>query len=101
MPTPLVLFAELVARVLDGDGRATREMRRAAASEADDGLPLEARPVIAKIRRHAYKVTDEDVAALRAAGLSEDQIYELTIAASIGVAERRLARAKEVLDAAG
>ncbi len=32
-----------------------------------------------KVRRHAYKITDEDLASLRAAGHSEPQIYEATM----------------------
>jgi hypothetical protein len=38
---------------------------------------------------HAYKVTDEDVTAARAAGLSADQIFELAVCAAIGQATRQ------------
>lgn len=44
-----------------------------------------------KVRRQAHRITDEDVAALRGAGLSEDAIFELTAAAAVGAAEVRLA----------
>ena len=46
-----------------------------------------ARPELAayleKVRTHAYKVTDADVEQLKAAGLSEDEIFEQTVAAAI------------------
>ena len=40
--------------------------------------------------RHAYRVTDEDVEALRGSGYTESQILELTIAAALGAGQRRL-----------
>jgi alkylhydroperoxidase family enzyme len=45
---------------------------------------------LTKVRAHAYRVTDEDVAALRAAGWTDETIYELTIAAAVGEGLRRL-----------
>jgi alkylhydroperoxidase family enzyme len=38
---------------------------------------------IDKVRRHAYKVTDRDVEALREAGHSEDEIFEQTVSAAV------------------
>jgi alkylhydroperoxidase family enzyme len=35
------------------------------------------------VRRGAYRVTDGDVDALRAAGLSEDGIFEHTVSAAV------------------
>jgi hypothetical protein len=45
-----------------------------------------------KVGRHAYKVTDADVDALKAAGYSEDAIFELTLSAALGAAAARLER---------
>jgi alkylhydroperoxidase family enzyme len=103
---PEVVHPELVARVLDGPGVSPAAMRRAAAGTGSEGLPPAAVPVIEKIRRHAYKVTDQDIAALAAAGLDEETIFELTIAAAVGVSKRRLELAMKVIagaenDAAG
>jgi alkylhydroperoxidase family enzyme len=42
------------------------------------------------VRRHAYRVTDADVDALRAAGLGDEQIFELTIATALTVGLERL-----------
>ena len=39
--------------------------------------------------RNAWKITDEDVAALRAAGFDEDAIFEVTIAAATGAGVAR------------
>lgn len=98
---PEVVLEELIARVLEGPGVSTPAQRQAAAGTGSEGLPVEAVPVIEKIRRHAYKVTDEDIAALKAAGLDEERIFELTIAAAIGVSKRRLDAALGAIDEAG
>ena len=42
--------------------------------------------LIEKVANRAHRVTDEDVAALRATGLSEDQIFEIVICAAVGQA---------------
>ena len=45
---------------------------------------------LAKVRERAYAITDADVDALRDAGLSEDEIFEQTVAVAIGEGFRRL-----------
>ena len=45
--------------------------------------------LIDKVTKHAYQVTDEDIAAVRAFGLSEDQIFEMVVCAAIGQATRQ------------
>ena len=42
-----------------------------------------------KVRTGAYAITDADVQALKDAGLSEDEIFELTVAAAVGEGRRR------------
>jgi alkylhydroperoxidase family enzyme len=78
----------LVAAVLDGEGATSSQARRAAfAGHADD-------PAVARyldlVSRHAYRVTDEDVEGLRGAGLDDDAIFELTVAAAVGAGAKRL-----------
>lgn len=51
--------------------------------------------------RLLYRVTDADITALRVHGLSDDAIFELTVAAALGEAERRLAAGLALLDPAG
>jgi signal transduction histidine kinase len=77
----------LVARILEGDGRASHAQRRAAFDDAGLAEPL--KTLIDKVAKHAYKITDEDIAAARASGLSEDQIFELVVCAAIGQATRQ------------
>ncbi len=43
-----------------------------------------------KVRRHAYKVTNADVQALRDAGHSEDEIFEQTVSAAVAAGLERL-----------
>jgi alkylhydroperoxidase family enzyme len=52
---------------------------------------------LAKVRERAYTITDADVAQLQAAGLTEDEIFEHTVATAIGQGLRRLDRALEVI----
>ena len=89
---------ELVARILEGDGRASHAQRRAAFDDAGLDEPL--RTLIRKVAENAYRVTDEDVAAARASGLSEDQIFEIVVCAAIGQATRQYDAALAALEAA-
>ena len=43
-----------------------------------------------KVRRQAYTVTDADVEALKAAGFSEDEIFEQTVAVAVAAGLERL-----------
>lgn len=88
----------LLARILEGDGRASRTQRRAAFDNT--GLAEPMRTLIDKVAKHAYRVTDADIAAVRASGQSEDQIYELVVCAAIGQAVRQYDTALAALDAA-
>jgi alkylhydroperoxidase family enzyme len=88
----------LVARILEGDGMASRAQRRAAFDNARIAEPLSA--LIEKVARHAHKVTDTDIAATRASGRSEDQIFEIVVCAALGQATRQYDTALAALDAA-
>ena len=88
----------LVARILEGDGSASRAQRRGAFDNAGLGEPMGT--LINKVAKHAYNVTDEDIAAARASGLSEDQIFEMVVSAAIGQATRQYNTALAALDAA-
>jgi hypothetical protein len=88
----------LIARILDGHGRAAHAQRRAAFDNAGLAEPL--RALIDKVRKRAYTVTDEDIAAVKASGLSEDQIFELVVCAAIGQATRQYDTAFAALEVA-
>ncbi len=50
-----------------------------------------------KVRERAYTVTDADVEALKAAGLSEDEIFEQTVATAIAQGLRRFDAAMDAI----
>ncbi len=88
----------LVTRVLEGDGRTSRAERRAAFDNTTLTEPLHG--LISKVAKHPSQVTDDDVAAAKASGLSEDQIFELVICAAVGQATRQYQSALAALAAA-
>ena len=78
-------------RVLDGPATTNTLRRRAAFDNSNVEEP--ARALVDKVARTAWKIADEDVAAAKAAGLTEDEIFELTVAAALGQSTRQLTRA--------
>jgi len=88
----------VVQRAVHGPGLATSAARRAAF--ANLGVDAPARALVDKVMQRAWTVTDADVAATKAAGVSEDEIFELTVCAALGQATRQLQAALAVLDAA-
>lgn len=88
----------LLARILDGDGAAPREQRRAAF--ANHGLAAPLRSLVDKVANHAYRVTDRDIAAATSAGLSENEVFELVVCAAVGQADRQYEAALSALDTA-
>jgi hypothetical protein len=87
-----------IERILGGPARASREARRAAFENA--GVDDRARTLIDKVSRSAWTVTDGDVAAAKAAGLSEDEIFELVVCAAFGQSSRQLHAALAALETA-
>ncbi|MCU1277716.1 MAG: hypothetical protein JWM53_1262 [bacterium] len=81
--------------MLDGDAHTPPSLRRAVAGRGGE-VPAELRALVAKIREHAYQVTDEDLAVL-AAHFSDDERFEIVVAASVGAAFARLDRALALL----
>ena len=92
------LRKEVVERALHGKGKASGDDRRAAFDNAN--VPAAARALIDKVTKHAWKVTDDDVAAAKRAGLAEDAIFELSVCAALGQSSRQLDTALAALDAA-
>lgn len=77
----------------------TRELRQTVTAYAarlggavrtTEEVPEEIAGYIDKVTRHAYKVTDEDFLELKSSGYSEDQIFEITLGASLGAGLARL-----------
>jgi hypothetical protein len=82
------LRLRVIERAVHGPGAADHADRRAAFENQDvDGR---ARALVAKVSANAWKMTDNDVAAAKAAGLTEDQVFELAVCAALGQATRQL-----------
>ena len=52
---------------------------------------------LAKVHERAYTVVDRDVEEMKDAGVSEDEIFEHTVAAALREGLRRLDRAEAVI----
>lgn len=76
----------LVDSVLNAEGRTSAEQR--ARAFRNDGLdpPLDA--LIGKVATRPAQVTEADLAAAKAAGCSEDELFELVICAAVGQSAR-------------
>lgn len=84
------------AAVVRGPGTTSPEQRQAVARGEP---PEDLRALVEKIRRHAYKVTDEDLASLRDR-YSEDELFELIVATVLGAAAERLRAGMRALEEA-
>ncbi|HEY2310457.1 MAG TPA: hypothetical protein VGH46_04995 [Gaiellaceae bacterium] len=71
------------------------ELRSVVAQSAP--APAEMAPYLAKVSDRAYAVVDRDIAELKEAGFSEDEIFEQTVAVAIAEGLRRLDRSAEVI----
>ncbi len=97
METPYsAKIARLRSAGLDQPGALSPQERRACA-EGDPPPPLAA--YVDTVRRHAYRVTDDDISALREAGCSEEEIFEATVCAALGAGLRRLETGLALLEA--
>ena len=78
---------QVLERVLNGEGQSDVGIRNAAAD--GHGLPADLQPLVDKIHRHAYKVTDEDIAGAQAK-YGDDRMFEIVVSASLGASRNRL-----------
>lgn len=94
------LLRSVADTVVGADGDLEPDVRaailgtgRAQAGDGGDGGAGVAPPLAAfvdKVIERAYTVTDADIDGLRAAGLSEDAIFEAVVAAAVGAGLARL-----------
>jgi hypothetical protein len=80
-------YRALEDRILNGAGRAPAEQRARAFGNAGLSSPLA--ELIDKVATSPTQVTDADFAAARAAGYTEDQLFELVIGAAVGQSARQ------------
>ena len=67
------------------------------AARPDRQAPPDFASYLDKVRRSAYEVTDEDIETLRAAGYSEDVIFEQTVSVAVAAGLERLDAALRVV----
>ncbi len=80
--------------LLNKAGATPAELRQAI---AQGNPPPELMSLVQKIRSRAYTVTDQDLDQLRSR-YSEDQLFEIIVAAAFGVAQEQLAAARRALE---
>lgn len=87
MPNFMQARSTLIARILEGPGCSSPQLRKGAFNNAGLNDPVSV--LVTKVAQRPREVTDNDVAAARAAGFSEDQIFELLVCAAVGQAARQ------------
>jgi hypothetical protein len=89
------LLRDLEQRVTAGAGVLDRSVRQAAAGGQAVAGAMGA--LVDKVRRHAYRVTDDDVAALLVAGTTQDEVFEVAVATALGEGARRYRIVEQLL----
>ena len=79
-------YRALADRILHGAGRASPELRARAFRNAGLAPPLD--ELLGNVATRPAQVTDADFAAARAAGCSDDELFELVICAAVGQSAR-------------
>jgi alkylhydroperoxidase family enzyme len=91
------VFRSATARALfETPGKTSRDLRQAVAAGS---APAELEALVEKIHSRAYTVTDRDLDVLRSS-YTEDQLFEIIVAAAFGAAADRLAAARRALETA-
>jgi hypothetical protein len=90
---------DLRQAVFKGPGQVDPAMRQSAAT--GEALSEPWLSYTNKIRNEAWSVADSDIDDLRAAGHSEDEIFEMTVAAALGASLRMLDAGMQALRDAG
>jgi alkylhydroperoxidase family enzyme len=81
------LLADLGLAIVETPGATEPGQRQAAAAGALTGTNADG--YLANVREASYRIVDDDIDELKRAGMSEDAILELTLAAAFGEARRR------------
>ena len=88
----------VVDRALNGPGMSSADARRAAFD--NHNVDSRAEALVDTVARHAWQVTDEQVADTLAAGVCDEVLFELVVCAALGQASRQLSVALAALDEA-
>jgi hypothetical protein len=92
-----ILRDRVLESVLLGPGESDPAIRQAAAE--GKGAPSDLKPLVDKIHRHAYKVTDEDIASAQTK-YGDDKVFEIVVSAALGASRKRLLAGLRALDEA-
>ena len=94
-------YAGMRDRVLDnvlkGPGESDPAIRESVANRTN--VPDDLKVLVEKIHRHAYKVTDEDMAAAQAK-YGDDRMFEIVVSAALGASQERLVAGLKALEEA-
>ena len=82
------------AALLQGSGATSADLRQAVASGSP---PAELMTLVQKIRLRAYTVVDRDLDVLRSR-YTEDQLFEIIVAAAFGAANHQLMAAHRAIE---
>jgi alkylhydroperoxidase family enzyme len=88
---------QVLDSVLNGPGTSDPSVRKAAADGS--GVPTDLQSLVDKVHRHAYKVTDEDIARIQPK-YGDDQMFEIVVSAALGASRNRLLAGLKALDEA-
>lgn len=98
MTDPHANLRDLVLQtVLEGPAETNSALRKSVAEATFVRKDLKA--LVDKIHRHAYKVTDEDIAKPQVK-YGDDQMFEIVVSAALGASQMRLMAGLEALDQA-
>lgn len=86
-----------LASVVAGPAYSDSALREAA--HHNRGLPADLQYLVGKIHAHAWRVTDEDVAAAQRI-YGDDKLFEVIVSAATGASRERLAAGLKALEEA-
>lgn len=85
--TKRAAFLALADRVRNGAGKSSPEQR--ARAFGNDRMPPPLGTLTGKVATRPTEVTDADFGAATASGCTEDQVFELVVAAAVGQSARQ------------
>ena len=103
-PTPI---RNVLARVLGERGDAPQALRKAVADYAriagggsgdSPELPGDVATYVEKMTHTPYKMVMRDIESLKQQGFTEDQIFELTLAAALGAGQGRFEKTLALIE---
>jgi alkylhydroperoxidase family enzyme len=92
-----------IASLLGAPGETGTSLRQAVFDRGRMGtgeVPENLKALVEKIADRPWSVSDEDFTRLREAGYSEDQVYELVLAAAAGAGMRRFVAGLRAIEGA-